>query len=317
MSKCVPFSSATVESSRSWFQRWNASTPSIARAGSDLEVLDHGVDVGTRDDALRDLSHRALDAVQLVPTPRVRLVEVERDPVEVLRVERVAVAPDRVTLVGAWCVLLHEEATERRVGLGGPRRQASRAGRAARRRRGPTRRTRRRACGRTAGCPGSSPPQVSACLVHATACRRAATTPWAAPSARAASMLDRPCGTSAMRSAITCQSSAVSRAIRSNAMRTVCTGLPSTRRSRSRSPASYSVSANSSRSRITSAAMRSASVCTSPTSTWMASSARSVARSSSARSAAPSGEKSVISWSCPLMPSPVADSGSRAANRST
>ena len=44
-------------------------------------------------------------------------------------------------------------------------------------------------------------------------------------------------------------------------MRTVCTGLPSTRRSRRRSPASYSVSASSSRSRITSAAMRSASVC--------------------------------------------------------
>ncbi len=44
-------------------------------------------------------------------------------------------------------------------------------------------------------------------------------------------------------------------------MRTVCTGLPSTRRSRSRSPASYSVSASSSRSRMTSAAMRSASVC--------------------------------------------------------
>ena len=77
----------------------------LDRAGGiGLEVLDHGVDVGAGDDALGDLAHRVLDAVQLVPPPRVRLVEVELDAVEVLRVQRVALAPtgSRSSACGAY-----------------------------------------------------------------------------------------------------------------------------------------------------------------------------------------------------------------------
>ena len=236
-------------------------------------------------DALGDLAHGVLDAVQLVPAPRVGLVEVELHAVEVLRVHRVALAPDRVVLVGVWRVLLHEEPPQRRRTPRWRGSPGARGGRGSARSPSPDASyssTRVRKNGRVEG---SSPPHVSACFVHATAWRRAATMPSAAPSASAASMLESPWGTSARRSATTCQSSAVSRAMRSKAMRTVCTGLPSTRRSRRRSPASYSTRPSSSRSRMTSAAIRSAS---SPTST--VSRARRVARSCSARSAAPSGE---------------------------
>jgi hypothetical protein len=88
-----------------------------------LEVLDHLVDGRAGHDALRDLLHGVLDAVQLVPTPGIGLVEVELDAVEVACVERVAVAPDRVVLGRMRRVLLHEIATESGVRLGRARRQ--------------------------------------------------------------------------------------------------------------------------------------------------------------------------------------------------
>ena len=91
--------------------------------GVGFEVLDHRIDVGAREDALRHLSHRVLDAVQLVPSPRVRLVEIERDAVEVLRVQRVPLAPDRIVFRGVGRVLVDQETTERRVRLGGTHRQ--------------------------------------------------------------------------------------------------------------------------------------------------------------------------------------------------
>ena len=84
-----------------------------------LQVLDDHVDVGAGFDAFGDLAHGVLDAVQLVPPPRVGLVEVELHAVEVLRVHRVALAPDRVVLVGVWRVLLDEEPPQRGVRLGG------------------------------------------------------------------------------------------------------------------------------------------------------------------------------------------------------
>ena len=108
-----------------------------------LEVLDDGVDVGAGDDALRDLAHRALDAVQLVPPPRVGLVEVELDAVEVLRVQRVALAPHGVVLGRVRRVLLDEEPTERRRTPRSRASPASRGGRGTQGRRAPMRRTRR------------------------------------------------------------------------------------------------------------------------------------------------------------------------------
>ena len=111
-------------SSSSWFQRWNSSTPSIARVGSVSRCSITTSTSAPGIDALGDLAHGVLDAVQLVPPPRVGLVEVELDAVEVLRVHRVALAPDRVVLVGVWRVLLDEEPPERGVRLGGAGRQA-------------------------------------------------------------------------------------------------------------------------------------------------------------------------------------------------
>ena len=67
----------------------------------------------------------SLDAVQLVPAPGVGLVEVEVGAVEVLRAPLVALAPDRIVLGRVRRVLLHEEAAERGVGLGGVRRAPS------------------------------------------------------------------------------------------------------------------------------------------------------------------------------------------------
>ena len=45
--------------------------------GIGLEVVDHGVERLPGQDALGHLAHGVLDAVELVPTPRVRLGEVE------------------------------------------------------------------------------------------------------------------------------------------------------------------------------------------------------------------------------------------------
>jgi hypothetical protein len=73
-----------------------------------VEVLDHLVDRRTGDDALGDAAHGVLDAVQLFPTPRVRLVEIEVDAVEIAREERVAVAADGIARVGRGRVLLAE-----------------------------------------------------------------------------------------------------------------------------------------------------------------------------------------------------------------
>ena len=83
-----------------------------------LEVLDHLVDGGAGEDPLRDRTHRVLDPVELLPAPGVRLVEVEVDAVEVARVQRVALASDRVVLGGVRRVLLDEVAAHRRVRRG-------------------------------------------------------------------------------------------------------------------------------------------------------------------------------------------------------
>ena len=93
-----------------------------------LEVLDHLVDGRSGHDALGDLAHRVLDAMELVPSPGVRLVEVERDAVEVARVQRVAVPADGITLVGVRRVLLDEVAPERGVRLGRTGRQLAQPG---------------------------------------------------------------------------------------------------------------------------------------------------------------------------------------------
>ena len=85
-----------------------------------LEVLDHRVDVGAGNDPLRDLLHRMLDPVELVPSPGVRLVEVERHAVEVTRVPLVALASHRVRLGRMGRVLADEVATECAVGTRRP-----------------------------------------------------------------------------------------------------------------------------------------------------------------------------------------------------
>ena len=73
-----------------------------------LEVLDHGVDGLTGQDPLRDGAHRVLDAVQLRPTPLVRLGQVEVDPVEHRGPPRVALRADGVSRAGVRQVLLDE-----------------------------------------------------------------------------------------------------------------------------------------------------------------------------------------------------------------
>ncbi len=120
-------------------------------AGIGLEVRDHLVDGRAGEDALGDLGHRVLDAVQLLPTPRVGLVEVELDAVEVARVQRVPLPPDRVGLGRVRRVLVDEVAAHRRVGRGGARRQLLEARHVSRRRRARTPRARRRARGRRVG----------------------------------------------------------------------------------------------------------------------------------------------------------------------
>ena len=165
MSKCVPLSSEIVWSMSSWFQRWNSSTPSIGAVVVGVEVLDHLVDRRAGQDALADAAHRVLDAVQLLPTPRVRLLEVEVDAVEVAREQRVALArrPDRAD---------RPRARTRRAGTRRAARSASVATSAAAAsaaslgRRAPP-------SARKNGSSSRSPPQVAACSAHASAWRRA------------------------------------------------------------------------------------------------------------------------------------------------
>ena len=80
-------------------------------------MVDHGVERLAGKDALGNLAHRMLDAVQLVPTPRVGLVEVELHPVEDAGEQPVALGADRVAFDGVRRVLVGEEAAERGVGL--------------------------------------------------------------------------------------------------------------------------------------------------------------------------------------------------------
>ena len=65
------------------------------------------------------VAHALLDPVQLLPTPRVRLVEVELDAAERAREQRVALAADGIARVGLRRVLVAEEARERGVRVGG------------------------------------------------------------------------------------------------------------------------------------------------------------------------------------------------------
>ena len=135
------------------------------------------------EDALADELHLVLDAVQLVDTPRVRLVEVEIDPVERGGEQLVAVAADRV-------VRVRPAARTRRVGT----RRASRTRRSQRRPRrasaASSGRRARRGCGRTV----CRRPRRRPASAHASAWRRAATTPCATPSRSVASMLAKRVG---------------------------------------------------------------------------------------------------------------------------
>ena len=65
--------------------------------------------------ARRDRAHALLDPVELFPPPRVRLVEIELDPVEPTGEQRVAVASDRIAGVGFRRVVVFEEVCELRV----------------------------------------------------------------------------------------------------------------------------------------------------------------------------------------------------------
>ena len=149
-------------------------------------------------------------------------------PLKSRRVERVPLAPDRVALGRVRRVLLHEEAPERRVRLGGARRRAARRRRRERgRRRGPTASYSSTSAWKNGGSPTpSSTPAPHVGLLRARdrlpaggddALRRALGE--ARPRCRQALGDERH---AAPRS--TCQSSAVSRGMRSNAMRTYCTG---------------------------------------------------------------------------------------------
>ena len=206
-----------------------------------VDALDRAVVVGVEmsitssidapgQDALGDAPHRVLDPVQLFPSPRVRLVEIEIDAGEVAR---------RTTRSG-----------RARPGCGDRPPGRTRRGGTRRARRSPRWRARprprawcrrdaaRRACGRTDRCrarrprsppaprtraPGAAPRRALARL------RRAATP----RCSRATS------GTRVMRSVAMAQSSSVSRRMRSKHWRATGSGCAMIRTSRSRSPASY------------------------------------------------------------------------------
>src|SRR6266511_2894018 len=87
--------------------------------GIRLEVLDHGIKRLPGQDALGHLAHRAFDAVELLPTPRVGLGEVELHPVEDAGEQPIPVGADRVACEGVRRVLVGEEPAERGVRLGG------------------------------------------------------------------------------------------------------------------------------------------------------------------------------------------------------
>ena len=112
MSKCVPSSSAIVWSIRSWFHCRNSSTPSTVRLAS----WSRWSATATTDSPGRMRAAtsrmRLLDPVQLLPAPRVGLVEVELDAAERAGEQRVALAPDGIARIGLRRVLVAEEARE-------------------------------------------------------------------------------------------------------------------------------------------------------------------------------------------------------------
>ena len=87
--------------------------------GIGFEMVDHDIERLAGQDALGHLAHRVLDAVELVPTPHVRLGQVELHPVEHACEQPVALGADRVAFGGVRHVLVGEESAERGVRLGG------------------------------------------------------------------------------------------------------------------------------------------------------------------------------------------------------
>ncbi len=144
MSKCTPLSSARVVSIKCLVP-----PPELVDALDRprvvvVEVFDHGGDRFAGQNALADRFHVALDAMQLVDAPRVRLVEVEVDAVERCGEKLVAIAPDGITGIGDWRVLIAQIRAETRVrgsGLIGSLRESGVVGAA----RGKVREIRRRA----------------------------------------------------------------------------------------------------------------------------------------------------------------------------
>ena len=172
-------------------------------------------------------------------------------PLKSLRVQRVALASDRVVL-GRRAARTPRRGTARATRT--PRSRASRASRGGdgsaespkpRRVVLVDQRVEERA-----GRRGRRRPRCRPACVHATAWRRAATIPCCRALGERGLDAREPLGHERHALGDRLPVSSVSRAMRSNAMRTVCTGLPRTRRSRRRSPASCSSSASSSRSRM-------------------------------------------------------------------
>ena len=100
MSKWTPASSSMVRSARSCIQPRNASRPCTTCEASLLEV---GHRLGVRRPGENPVGGRVEvvgEPLELLPAPRVRLLEVDPGAEEVARVQRVAVAADGVPLRG-------------------------------------------------------------------------------------------------------------------------------------------------------------------------------------------------------------------------
>ena len=86
--------------------------------GIGLEVVDDRVERLPGQDPFGHLAHGAFDAVELVPSPRVGLGEVELHAVEDTGEQPVPVVADSIAFDGVRRVLVGEEPAERGVGLG-------------------------------------------------------------------------------------------------------------------------------------------------------------------------------------------------------
>ncbi len=103
---------------RSWFhvlERVDAFDGAVVVG---LEIVARFVDRRARADAFGDAPHLVFDAMQLFPSPRVGLVEIEIDAGERPGEKRVAVASDRVAGIGRGCVLVAEVRSELGVARG-------------------------------------------------------------------------------------------------------------------------------------------------------------------------------------------------------